>query len=93
MKSLADAIVYAVTFINCREADDDEIDDDVGALESIAGFLSSATKKELDALSAAAKRALADELSSDSPREAFVDDFATWMEDMFGEDWVGNDRA
>ena len=93
MKSIADALVYAVTFINCREADDDELDDDVGALESIAAFLSNATPEECDVLATAAKRALAAELSSASPRETFTDDLSTWMEDMFGDEWNGNDRV
>lgn len=93
MKSLADAIVYAVTYINSREADDEGLDDDVAALESIAGILANATKKEIDALAAAAKRALVDEKSADFPNEEMIEVLSTWMEDLFGGDWVGNDRA
>ncbi|MEO1615026.1 MAG: hypothetical protein AAFV88_04200 [Planctomycetota bacterium] len=93
MKSLADAIVYGVTYINSREADDEGLDDDVAALESIAGILANATKKEIDALAAAAKRALVDEKSADFPNEEMIEVLSTWMEDLFGGDWVGNDRA
>jgi len=65
----------------------------VGALESIAAFLSDAASEECDALATAAKRALASELSSASPRQTFTDDLSTWMEDMFGDEWDGNDRV
>lgn len=91
---IADALVYAVTYINCRETDDDDCEqDDVGALESLAGLLEDCGEAEKDALAAAASRALAAELRSPSPRDAFVDDYSTWMEDIFGEDWTGNERS
>jgi hypothetical protein len=93
MKALANALVYSVTFINLRDSgDDDEDDDDARALESIAAMLASATAEEKDALAAAAQRAFEDE--RDGPaREEFLGDYATWMEDMFGDDWAGNERA
>ena len=92
MNSIADALVYAVTYISLRGAEEEEFDDDdVGALESIAGMLNSATEEEKDALSAAAEKALADELNS-APREEFARDYRTWMETMFGEEWEGNKR-
>src|SRR5262245_43866105 len=93
MDSIADALVYSVTYINLRCSGDDSSDDeDVGALESIAGMLSAATEDVKDALAEAARRALANELSQ-TPREEFVRDYATWMENMYGEDeWTGNAR-
>jgi hypothetical protein len=96
MKTLADALVYAVTYINLRKDESDEIaQQDVEALESIAGFLQDgATKKEEDALAAAAERALAAELKHRRPRKVFVRDYKHWMEEMFHDgDWVGNKRA
>ena len=37
---------------------------------------------------------LAAELAAGAPRDSqWVRDYSTWMEDMFGEDWSGNDRA
>jgi hypothetical protein len=54
-------------------------------------MLDSATAEEQDALAAAAERALADEMNH-ALREEFVRDYKTWMEDMFGEGWVGNRR-
>jgi hypothetical protein len=94
MKKLADAIVYAVTYINLWDDEREEfLDDDVGALESIAACLHQATEAEQDALAEAAERALAAELIVAQPREGFVADFRTWMEDMFGEPWVGNRRV
>ena len=93
MKSIADAIVYAVAYINAREGDDDTLDDDVGALESIAGYLSDATPDELTALADASRRAVESELSQAAPRPEFVEGLESWMEDMFGEDWTGNERV
>ena len=90
MKSLADAIVYSVTYINLREGS--ESSDDSGAIESISAFLVNASENEKDALAEAAKRALKDEEVS-TKREDWVADYSTWMEDMFGEEWEGNDRA
>ena len=59
MKSIADALVYAVVYINCREdAEEKDLDEDVGALESIANILANASDDEKDALAAAAKRVL-----------------------------------
>lgn len=93
MNAIADALVYAVTYINLRGGNDGVDDDgDVKALESIAGFLRSASPEEEDALANAAERALAEELNH-APREEFVRDYKTWMEDMFGEGWVANQRV
>jgi len=92
----ADALVYAVSYINCRALEDDESrydDGDSGALESIAAYLRDATPSEQDALAAAAERALFAEQSSTQPRHEFVQDYSRWMEDMFGEGWEGNRRA
>jgi hypothetical protein len=94
MKAIADALVYAVTYINLRDAADPRYDDgDVGALESIAGYLHDATVEEQDALLAeAAERALVGERAGPA-RSEFIADFPSWMEDMFGEGWQGNRRV
>ncbi len=93
MDKLADALVYAVAYINRRDNAEFE-DDDATALESIAYVVRHASDAELDALSAAAKRALAEESASPHRRDDWVKDYGTWMEDMFGgEGWVGNDRS
>jgi hypothetical protein len=94
-EAIADALVYAVTYINCHgDKDDDDLSDqNVGALESIAGLLRDATPAELDALAVAAERALAAELTLPSPRTDFVHDYRHWMEEMFVIGWVGNRRA
>jgi hypothetical protein len=96
MQAIADALVYAVAYINCRPLEDRESrydDGDVGALESIAGLLHDATPAEEDALAAAAERAMAAELASPQPRPEFVRDYQRWMEDIFGEGWQGNRRV
>jgi hypothetical protein len=80
MKALANALVYAVAYISMREGDD--LDSDVGAIESIAAELRLATKEEL---------ALADE-QKDMRRKEFIREYQAWMETMFGEGWEGNRR-
>jgi hypothetical protein len=96
MDAITDALVYAVAYINCRPLEDHESrydDGDVGALESIAAFLHTATPAEEDALAAAAERALAAERSAPLARPEFIRDYERWMEDMFGEGWQGNRRV
>jgi hypothetical protein len=96
MEKLADAVVYAVSFINCRDEDGDETyrDEDVKALEWLAHILHQTTDAEQDALAAAAKRALEAELAAGAPADSRrVSDYSTWMQVMFGEGWVGNDRV
>jgi hypothetical protein len=97
LKTLADALVYSVVYINVKgnpidEDDCEDEDADVGALESIAGFLSHATDEEKDALAAAANRALAAEKKGPKRKE-FIRDYSTWMEDMFMGEWEGNKRV
>jgi hypothetical protein len=70
MEAIADALVYAVSYINCRplEGRESRYDDgDACALESIAAFLHTATPAEEDGLAAAAERALAGERDGASP--------------------------
>ncbi|WP_088258807.1 hypothetical protein [Fimbriiglobus ruber] len=96
MEAIADALVYAVSYINCRSLEDHESqydDGDVGALESIAGCLVNATPAEQDALAAAAERALAAEKASPRPRPEFVEDYSRWMHDLFGDEWEGKRRV
>jgi hypothetical protein len=92
LRTLADALVFAVSYIDSAPASaPDRIDDDVQALESIAAYLGEASAAELDALAAAADR------QAHEARAAGDDDTATkldtWMEDTCGEPWVGNQRA
>jgi hypothetical protein len=57
-------------------------------------MMQQASGAELDALAAAAKRALAQELAASYRRDAWIKTYRTWMEDLFGGDgWIGNDRA
>ncbi|MDB5334801.1 MAG: hypothetical protein JWN70_420 [Planctomycetaceae bacterium] len=93
MNTIASALIYAVAYINLRASDDeDDGDGDAGALESIAAMLSSATEEERDELAAAVELALAQEKSG-IPRDEFIQTYSTWMEDMFGEGWIGNKRG
>ena len=95
MQAIADALVYAVSYINRRTLEDPQSrydDGDVGALESVAGYLNEASAEELDALAEAAERALAGELAATPPRPEFVRGYSRWMQDMVGEGWDGNRR-
>ena len=93
MKSLADAIVYAVVYINWPDRDEDCLYDDARALEEIVYCLRQATEQEKDALADAVDRALAKERSSNRPRKNLIKMYRTWMEDAFGDDeWTGNKR-
>lgn len=96
MEKLADALVYAITYISCRDEDGDEtyLRDDVKSLERLAYILNQATDAEKDALAAAANRALAAALAAGAPPASkWVRDYRTWMQNMFVEGWLGNDRA
>jgi hypothetical protein len=92
MKAIADALVYAVSYINCRSRGNDEsgLDDaDSSTLELIAATLRSATTAEKDALAAAAEQALTEELSAPSPRPELIEVYSQWMEAMFGDPVAG----
>lgn len=95
MDAIADALVLAVAHINCRgdEDDDEQLDEDVGALEGIAAYLRKCTSAEEDALAAAADRAAAAERARKRPNKKFLRDYELWMEEMFVEGWEGNRRA
>ncbi len=86
MESIARGLVFAVTYLSTRE-DDADSQDDLKALESIAGFLAEATDGEKDALAAAADLA-----HSEATEHHLRADYASWMENMFVEGWEGNRR-
>lgn len=91
MQALADALVFAVTYISLLPDERTEfVDHDVRALESIASYLQHASPAEQDALAEAAQRAAESELASGRPRGAVVADLESWMENMFGDPWKGN---
>jgi hypothetical protein len=84
-----------VAHINCRgdEDDDEQLNEDVSALEGIAAYLHGCTPAEEDALSAAAERAAAAERSHKRPNKKLLHDYEHWMEEMFVEGWEANRRA
>jgi hypothetical protein len=93
MKSLAEALVHAVTYINCLpDPNEERTEEDVRTLEEMATYLATATNEEKDALAAAAQRAVAEEQSG-SARPEYLNDYGTWMESMFGDEWEGNQRV
>jgi hypothetical protein len=98
VNSIADALVYAVAYINCQETEDEESLDDSedaseAAMSHIMAYLSHATPEEEDALAAAAKRALMEGQSLYYPQQEMINFFKCWMEYVLGGDWDGNERA
>lgn len=95
MDSLANAIVYALAHIHCRDEGEDlvENEDDDSAIAHIMAYLFHATPEEEDALAAAAERALKEEQSLHDSKQEMIECFKNWMELMFGRDWEGNQRA
>src|SRR3712207_6559488 len=90
MESLADAVARALSYIDYRDVGaaegSPEYDRYIDAVTGILAGLRFASPAELDALAAAAERALA----TPEPRPAFVDYYRRWMEQLFGGRWRGN---
>jgi hypothetical protein len=95
MDAIAAALVLAVVHITCRgeEGDDEQLDEDVGALEGIAAYLRNCTPAEEDALAAAADGAATAERACKRPNKKLLHDYEHWMEEMFVEGWEGNRRV
>ena len=94
MNSIADALVYAVTYICTRDAEDEDlVAEDDAAVSHIMAYLHDATTTEESALAEAAKRALAEEQSLNSPQPEMLEHFSVWMQHIMGMDWEGNERA
>ena len=91
MKSLASAVVHAVTHFNCGPGTGFD-DEDVAALNTIGSMLEKCTEEEKDALSDAADRAFLAEHAS-AHRMDYMRDYLYWMQDMFGKEvWQLNSR-
>jgi hypothetical protein len=94
--AVADALVYAISYIHVRSRpwNDEAHDDDLDSLGYVSYLLGGISEAEKDALALAAKRALARELANGATEDSpWVCDYRTWMQDLFGDDWIGNDRA
>jgi hypothetical protein len=93
MDAIADALILAVAHINCRGDDDEQLQEDVGALEGIAACLRNCSPAEEDALAAAAERASAAERNRTRPNKKLLHDYEHWMEETFVDGWEGNKRV
>ena len=93
MDSIADAVVFTVAYLHCREAKEGTLDEDGSAIEHVMAYLSEATTDEENALAAAAERALLEEQSLERPSQAMIGVFSKWMELTLGRDWDGNRRV
>jgi len=91
MKSLADAVVYAVTYLN-RTPSTGLDDEDVATLDILSAILQKCSEEEKDALSDAADRAfLAEHVGAH--RIDYMRDYLYWMQDLFGKEaWQLNSR-
>ena len=85
MKSIAEALVFAVVYINQRD-DEYGSDEDVHALESIAGLLSQCAPEEKAALKKAAERLHKELKDSKTDRKDVLSDYENWMMNMFPAD-------
>lgn len=94
MNSIADALVYATAHVFCRAAEDEDLENqDESAIGHIMAYLSEATPDEENVLAIAAKRALAEEQSLNSPQPEMITVLSKWMELLISRDWDGNDRV
>ena len=88
MNSIADALVFAVSHIEEKpEEYPGSLDDDMKALESIAGTLRESSRAEREALATAAERMHREHVAAYGGTES---PYARWMESAFGPPWVGN---
>lgn len=100
MKALAEALVFAVDYIDSREVrTDEDLHDDARALEMLAFILRQATEAEKSALAYAAEEAWQAYLRTagqdrDGAEEQIEERLGRWMENMFPDEiWAGNKRA
>jgi deoxycytidylate deaminase len=72
MDTLADALIYAIAYLNVAHGEDDRQDDDCRALESIMATLTQCAIAEQQALVAAVNRAIAVENAVEYPNHQLL---------------------
>lgn len=82
MNAIADAIVFAVTYLSISSVSDDRADNDCNALESITAYLREATPAERHALHEAVQRAIAAETASKTPRPDVLDAYSDFIDNF-----------
>ena len=82
MRGLADALTYAIAYLNVATGDDDRHDDDCRALESIVHTLDSCSVAEQQALADAATRAITRESAVASPNNLLVSTYRDILDDF-----------
>ena len=82
MHVLADALIYALAYINVAPGNDDRHDDDCRALESIVHTLSGSSIAEQEALADAAMRAIATESAAASPNHLLISTYRDVLDDL-----------
>ena len=94
MKTITDALVLAIAYIDFRRGDDESLlNDDVRVFESLVAILRDATAEERQQIATAAERALTQAQASPNPPSELISCLQSFMEDMSSNSWTGNDRA
>ena len=81
MNAIADALVFAITYISVAPGDSNRQDDDVRALESVMDMLSHSTVAERNALTDAAERAITAETKS-FPNSQYIKVYRDFLDNL-----------
>lgn len=82
MNTLADALIYALAYLNVAHGDDDRQDDDCRAFESVIDTLTRSSAAEQQALVDAAARAIAAESSAEPQNHLLISTYRDILDDL-----------
>lgn len=83
MTALAEALTFAVAYLGSTpRSDDNDEDNDVNALESLAALLQTATGEEREAIRSAAEKAIASIEKSSSPNTQLLQGYRSCIENF-----------
>ena len=82
MNALADALIYALAYLNVAPGNDDRQDDDCRAMESIIDTLSRSSVPEQQALVDAATRAISAESAAEPPNYLLISTYGDILDDL-----------
>lgn len=78
MHSVAKALVYLCEYVDMRNDEDYDEDDDIEATRYVAELLEDCSEEEKKALIKAAKELAKEEENDDDPNEEMISDFKNW---------------
>lgn len=82
MDALADALIYALAYLNIAPGDDDRQDNDCRAMESMIDMLERSSEAEQQALVSAAVRAIARESAIEPPNHLLISAYRDILDDL-----------